>query len=618
MKFPIFKTLAACSVLAAGAGLSLLFGGGTQTVFAAEELPQGDMVSSVQTDALGNEVELDILKTADGKYALADAGRQIYVYNMKNNTSTELKELYTSDTGVFDDPYAVSAFKTVVASYDFYADEENLGVSIRGIEGENGQIPIQVLLHYDYGLANASYFFDEEQEIAFFRIGDGNPFGSVYRTAAATDVLAHEYQHAITERCGGLVYLNQSGAISEAISDIFGALIEGHEPTEAAFWQTGEDAAPAGQAPMRSAIMPGENYRLNATNLYPACERNHIHESCDYGGVHYNSTVLTHMQYNLWRKLPSYFTRERIGRLWYATLCKLTPKATMREFAACFEAAAEELGFDETALGAISDTLFESGITAEGNYHMVTFYQYAYNGRLSYVAADELSVRHGGSAPAPEDPPEVVTESAIYTFARWLGNIEVVTQDVLARADYSKTDRIFTVRFEDENGNFLAEEQHLYGEAATPPALPPKEESKVYLYPFLGWDHPLDFVTGDFTARPVYGQEYRLYEATYLSDGKLLARVLVHYETELDLPDLSEQSRNETERFAGWYLDEDCTVAASSVKVTAPITLYAKWVENEERDSPSVAGIVVPVVCVCAVPLGFLLAWFITKKKKKK
>ncbi len=624
MKFLFPKFLALCCVLAAGSGAYCLLSGGETVASAAEEMPQGVMVSSVQTDASGNEVQINILQTADGEYALADSVRQIYVYDMRNNTSAELKELYTSETGKFDDPYAVNAYVAAVRCYDFYADPQNLGTSIVGVKRENGQVPVHVLLHYGYSFANASYSYDEDKEVVYLQVGDGNPLGDLFNTALATDVLAHEYQHAITDMTAGLVYLNQSGAISEAISDVMGALIEGHELTEKEFWQTGEDAAPEGKDPMRSAIAPSEIYRLNAAaNLYPECHREHTHESCDYGGVHYNSTVLTHMQYNLWRKQKDYFTRQRIGALWYATLCKLTPNATLKEFADCFLSAANDLKFEERAIKAIEEALFESGITAtaEDNYHMVIFYQNIVDIQPNAPAVEEVCVRDGESAPTPEPPEDVITPRYIYTFIRWQGSIECVTHDVLSRADYTRTDRLYTVRFEDEDGRFLSERQYLYGEEVTPPEAYPKVGDEMYVYFFLGWDHPLDAVTENFTARPVYGREYRMYEATFLSDGKVFCRTAVHYNAFLELPDLTGKTRSSGERFEGWYLDEGCTHPAETVNVTKPITLYAKWVENEESEQAPTQDITVPLIGAC-VPVGLILvgiaAGLIVHKKKKK
>ena len=39
-------------------------------------------------------------------------------------------------------------------------------------------------------------------------------------------VLAHEFGHAVTEHTAALVYRDQSGALNESMSDVFGALIK--------------------------------------------------------------------------------------------------------------------------------------------------------------------------------------------------------------------------------------------------------------------------------------------------------------------------------------------------------------------------------------------------------
>ncbi len=44
--------------------------------------------------------------------------------------------------------------------------------------------------------------------------------------AAADDVVAHELSHAVTERTSNLVYSNQSGALNESFSDIFGESVD--------------------------------------------------------------------------------------------------------------------------------------------------------------------------------------------------------------------------------------------------------------------------------------------------------------------------------------------------------------------------------------------------------
>ncbi|MET0553873.1 MAG: M4 family metallopeptidase [Vicinamibacteria bacterium] len=59
-------------------------------------------------------------------------------------------------------------------------------------------------------------------------------FGSGYATK---DVVAHEWQHAVTQFTANLVYSCQSGALNESFSDVFGAMVDRDD------WLMGEDLA---------------------------------------------------------------------------------------------------------------------------------------------------------------------------------------------------------------------------------------------------------------------------------------------------------------------------------------------------------------------------------------
>lgn len=640
MKFSLVRYFAAVAFLiAAGAGVASLssvsLSASAQTpegqalLAETDELPTGRMVDSTQTNARGEEVALKILQDGSGAYYLADNVRNIYLFDLRSNTSRDLREIYRSETGSFSDPYAVSAYEIMIRVYDLYAEGELFGTPLKGITGKDddvggnhrahGEIPLCVLLYYGQGYANASFEYDESSDTAFFNIGNGNLSGPLFHQAAATDILAHEYQHAITVMNTDLVYLNAAGAFGEAISDIAGALAEGHEPDEVEFWQTGEDAAPPGATPMRSAIVPDKNCRLNAKNAYRFCNLDHEHSGCDYGGVHYNCTVFTHMQYNLWRKLPSVFTRRTIGRLWFSTLFSLPPEATFGEIAECFYSAAESLGLGQDALDAVERTLFESGLTAEeGEYHLVMFYDTVPNVETFGQALETVCVKDGEDASLPASPDKVYTERKIYTFLGWSENYANVRRDEIVRAKYSEEDRYYTVRFEDEHGELLKEEKVLFEESATPPEPPVKEGNEIYVYPFTGWSQSFETVREDLTIRPVYEEEKRIYTATFLSDGQKFGVSLYTYGDTVKLPDLSDKTKDAGVRFAGWYLDEDCTQSAGDVEVTGNVVLYAKWESVEEKGSGAAIALAVTLPSVLVAAAAVAAVFAVRRKKGKR
>jgi len=83
-------------------------------------------------------------------------------------------------------------------------------------------------VHHQVGFNNA--FWNGQQMV--YGDGDGVLFDPL---SQSLDVVAHEITHAVTTNESNLIYQNESGALNESLSDIFGALID------ATNWQIGED-----------------------------------------------------------------------------------------------------------------------------------------------------------------------------------------------------------------------------------------------------------------------------------------------------------------------------------------------------------------------------------------
>jgi bacillolysin len=101
------------------------------------------------------------------------------------------------------------------------------------------------------------------------------------------DVVAHELTHGITQFSSDLVYAYKSGALNEAISDIFGARVDRQEgATDDDIWLLGEDIYTSG--------IPGDALRNMADpesrgdyDYYPTRYK----RDEDYGGVHSKSGI---------------------------------------------------------------------------------------------------------------------------------------------------------------------------------------------------------------------------------------------------------------------------------------------------------------------------------------
>jgi thermitase len=133
-------------------------------------------------------------------------------------------------------------------------------------------------------------------------IGDGD--GVSASPLATLDIVAHEFGHAITQATSDLVYVNESGALNESYSDIFGALVEFHVqqdgrtsypsgPEGRADWLMGEDAWLSSEAlrDLRDPRRFGQPSYYRGTNWYTG--------TGDNGGVHTNSGVMNHLFYLL-------------------------------------------------------------------------------------------------------------------------------------------------------------------------------------------------------------------------------------------------------------------------------------------------------------------------------
>ena len=114
--------------------------------------------------------------------------------------------------------------------------------------------------------------------------GDAKPF------VGALDVVGHELTHGIVDNTADLIYRNQSGALEEAFSDIFGEALEAHTFGQAD-WEVGAQVG----TPLlnRSLRDPASRPISPDSRAYPASMSGFVKLPAtfkgDNGGVHINS-----------------------------------------------------------------------------------------------------------------------------------------------------------------------------------------------------------------------------------------------------------------------------------------------------------------------------------------
>lgn len=208
-----------------------------------------------------------------------------------------------------------------------------------------------------------------------------------YENKVLLETIAHEYAHGVEECRSGMEYSGESGAVMEALSDIFGELVEDYflrktQSTESVDWVHGE----------RYLCDPGRN----SDSPYPAYYLGRGWESTldtsaegDYGGVHTNNTVISHAAFLMWnggkegtnsKKISS----EQLAQLWYRAMLMMPSDCTFMECRNLVLLASESMMLTQKQRDGIVEAFDLVGLTNE----VVVDYQVKPDCELSVLGAD--------------------------------------------------------------------------------------------------------------------------------------------------------------------------------------------------------------------------------------
>ncbi|HKK88181.1 MAG TPA: M4 family metallopeptidase, partial [Saprospiraceae bacterium] len=109
--------------------------------------------------------------------------------------------------------------------------------------------------------------------------GDGND-----NPLTGIDVVSHELTHGVTGNSSRLIYRNESGALNESFSDIFGNTVERYALGDSADWLIGRENYTLRDMSNPNAFGDPDTYR--GENWWTSAENN--------GGVHTNSGVMNY------------------------------------------------------------------------------------------------------------------------------------------------------------------------------------------------------------------------------------------------------------------------------------------------------------------------------------
>ena len=220
-----------------------------------------------------------------GVYRLREIGGRgngIQTYNLQKGTNYGAAVDFTDADNNWNnvnanlDQYATDAHWGAERTYDYFKTKFNRN-SI-----DNNGFALKSYVHYSTNYFNA--FWDGSR----MTYGDGNSTDN-FKPLTSIDVAGHEITHGLTSNTANLNYSNESGALNESFSDIFGTAIEVFARPTQNDWLIGADFYTIRSMINPNAYSDPDTYK--GTYWYTG--------TGDNGGVHTNSGVLNFWFYLL-------------------------------------------------------------------------------------------------------------------------------------------------------------------------------------------------------------------------------------------------------------------------------------------------------------------------------
>ena len=255
----------------------------------------------------------------DRKYYLMDPSRKIavaryYDFEFRNY----IVNFVTSDTIDGWSDNNLLAYANYSIMYDFY-----LSYGIRSVDGFG--TPILVTVGYcdkDGNPIDNCCYYGINKGWASFAVSDAN------HSSDCVDVCGHEYTHGVTSNSiQGIFYQNEPGAINESYSDIMGNLAEmSLDYTADRAWlyeeRSGKHQRNLGDPnECQQPAYVGDAY-YRAPVLNPNFDLN------DYGGVHYNNSLVGHIAYLMDQAGMSY---EQQISMWLTSIEIINPRSDYQD-----------------------------------------------------------------------------------------------------------------------------------------------------------------------------------------------------------------------------------------------------------------------------------------------
>lgn len=277
----------------------------------------------------GEDGQHYLTSQADAEVIFPVQATALLKYTVDKNNEAMFHVMTTNGSTYVNNDRAVAAMSYAAYSYDFYSDI----FGRNGFDNKGGFTSILFdTTHPDACSWNNIFEWASNGAYSYLTsIEVGTKQGMAY------DVIGHEYTHSVEQSTSSMLCERESGAVMEGLSDIFGELIEDYANnatsgnptlTGSCDWKHESRNISNPEKSKCPAVYKGKYWKETAE--FP-------NEGNDYGYIHNNSTVISHMAYLLSNGMngASYceaLNNRQIAELYYRTIFMLPVCCSFNQF----------------------------------------------------------------------------------------------------------------------------------------------------------------------------------------------------------------------------------------------------------------------------------------------
>ena len=334
----------------------IVYDAGGETVYSnfAFSDPDGERYHTVVTvDPENGRKNKTAIRESDGQAFSLDElqyNPNSIQWNLSKEESGGSVEVSSSATRTWSDSDAATAMHRTELVYDFYQSVLNRS----GFDGKGNRM--YILIHNLDARSGGAYSSTPYKSGPVTMIS--------FCDRLALDTFAHEYTHSVEASESGMVYQNESGALMEALSDLFGELAEDYVNDGMlngnCNWVHGERSLISPQDHGYPDTYQGEYWGETYTD-----EKDLEVEENDHGHVHTNNTVISHAAYlmcDVDGTHPEKLSPRELAKLWYRAMLMMPSDCDFQKCRTLVETAAQTMALRSEQIACIGEAFDKVGI----------------------------------------------------------------------------------------------------------------------------------------------------------------------------------------------------------------------------------------------------------------